>query len=257
MSENHLPNDGHPSSAMRRGNIKSVPHLQTKVQWKEIIRKGCLERAKIARRQRLRRSRLHDSDHDEGIGLVGYCRYDAPGASNIHSDTNVKIGSSKRGRDESNVDWNIGDYDDEVIVDHSEGGDSCIASHAVLSGENNDRFDHHLQRLVSGTSEENAVDTARALVELELQRALTGMQHHHQVCPFDGGVPWKKTHGGEISLREMNECQAIEEAEFMDDKYKEEYTMSRKEFMELLNDVTEELQRDGEFLVYHSSVDSD
>ena len=250
MNEHHLPNDGQPSPAMRRG-IKSIPHSQTKAEWKEIIRRGCLERAKIARMQRLRRSRLHDPDNFKGTGLGGYCRDDYPGTNNIHSDISVVIEPSKRGRDESDADWNISDCDEEVIVDHT--GDPGINSHAALSGENYDRFDRDLQRLVSGTSEKNAVDTAKTLVELELQRALTGMQHHHQVCPLDGGAPWKKTHGGGIILKEMNEFQAIAEADYVDDEYKEEYKMSHEEFVELLNDVTEELQRDGECL-HHLSA---
>ena len=53
MSE-HTP----PSS---RINIKSLSLSQTKQQWKENIRKGCLERAKIARRERLRKSRSNEA----------------------------------------------------------------------------------------------------------------------------------------------------------------------------------------------------
>jgi hypothetical protein len=237
---NEHPNNGHPIPAMRRG-IKSIHHSQTKAEWKEVIRRGCLERAQIARRQRLRRSRLHDPEYYKGACPGGHCRDDYPGTSNIHSDIRVMIGPSKRGRDESNADWNISDYDDEVMADCT--GDSGIDSNAALNGPNYDQFD----------SEGNAVDTAKTLVELELQRALTGMQHHHLVCPLDGGTPWKKTHGGGIISKEINEFQAIEATDNTDNEYKEEYKMSHEEFLELLSDVTEELLRDGECL-HHLSA---
>ncbi len=242
MSENHLPNHGHPSSAVRRGNIKTVSHLQTKAQWKDIIRRGCLQRAKIARRQRLQRSRLHDSDNDDGIGLGGYRAYDPPLANNIYSDTcnSVMVGASKRSRDESHSDWNINEYSPE-------GGGVSVDSHAMLIGKNDDPYDRDVRRLVTGISERNAVDTARALVELEMKCALSGIQHHQQIRPLDGGAPRKKTHDGGALLREANDFEAIEDT---DNGNIEKYTMSHEEFSELLNDVTEELQKDGECLHY-------
>ncbi|KAL3808959.1 hypothetical protein ACHAXA_004785 [Cyclostephanos tholiformis] len=223
---------------VRRGNIKAVSHSQTKAQWKDIIRRGCLKRAKIARRRRLRRSRLHDPDNDDGIGLGGYRTYDPPVASNVSSDNSDMTSALKRDRDESDSDWNINDY-------ITEGGDFSIDSHAQPRDKNDDRFDHDIRRLVTGIGEHNAVDTARALVELELQCALSGMQHHRQISPLDGGAPWKKTNGGGVSLREANGFQAIDD---MVNGDTEKYTMSHEEFLELLNDVTEELQRDDELL---------
>ena len=61
-----------PSS---RINIKSLSLSQTKAQWKDNIRKGCLERAKIARRERLRKSRSNEtSDTNDDTTTTWYCR---------------------------------------------------------------------------------------------------------------------------------------------------------------------------------------
>ncbi|KAL7525466.1 hypothetical protein ACHAXR_001017 [Thalassiosira sp. AJA248-18] len=80
------------------------------------------------------------------------------------------------------------------------------------------------------------------------------MQHCHQVCPLEGGVPWKKAHQGGIreldimmdsDLTELDESSADGgKQQQMDDEYK----ISQQEFLELLNDVTEELQKEDELL---------
>jgi hypothetical protein len=241
MSENNFLNDGHPS-AVRRGNIKTVSNSQTNAQWRDKIRRGALQRAKIARRQRLQRSRLHDSRNDDRIGLGGYRAHDPPLANTMYPDTcnSVIVGTSKRSRDESYSDWNINEYSPNR-------GAISVGSYAVPRGKNEDPYDHDVRRLVTGISEDNAVDTARALVELEMQCALSGIQHHQQTCPLDGGAPWKKSHDGWVHLREANNVEAIGDT---DNGNIEKYRMSHEEFVELLNDVTEELQREGECLHY-------
>ncbi|KAL7428960.1 hypothetical protein ACHAXH_003194, partial [Discostella pseudostelligera] len=68
--------------------------------------------------------------------------------------------------------------------------------------------------------ERNIVDTARALVEQELQRALSGVQQ----------------------CRDMITMSSRAKDDDID------FSISHEEFMELLNDVTEELQREDELL---------
>ncbi|KAL9180407.1 hypothetical protein ACHAXT_008377 [Thalassiosira profunda] len=204
-----------PPSVSPRGNVKTNSHLQTKAQWKEELRRGCLERAKAARRKKLRRARQHNCS-GEGGGLAG----------SADSNANNGNGSSrllKRGRDDNTSEWN----DDEInakIVD--------------LNGDNDASLPPELTRLESGDSETNVVDAARALVEQELQRAMTGMHHYQQVCPLDGGAPAKRERGAAMEYEEIEEPRPTEE----------EYRISHEEFAELLNDVTEELQREGELL---------
>ena len=238
MSENHLPSNlkNGTSPVSVRGNIKSKSiHSQTQSQWKEKLRRGCLERAKIARRERLRKSRssMRNGDNGGGSGLLG--------SDSIHTCSSivsplggsVKSRPSKRGREESQSDWSEM-VNAEAIVDHTPADDfdRQAERQAMLLNDN------QKNGWESCNSEENVVDTARALVEQELQRALTGLQHCHQVHPFDGSVPTKKSHGDRMdsSLTEVEEVKQTED----------EYKITQEEFAALLDDVTEELQREGE-----------
>eukprot|EP00581_Thalassiosira_minuscula_P014006 CAMPEP_0183714738 /NCGR_PEP_ID=MMETSP0737-20130205/9196_1 /TAXON_ID=385413 /ORGANISM="Thalassiosira miniscula, Strain CCMP1093" /LENGTH=471 /DNA_ID=CAMNT_0025943735 /DNA_START=68 /DNA_END=1483 /DNA_ORIENTATION=+ len=275
-----------------RTNIKSKTHSQTKEQWKEKLRKGCLERAKLARRERLRKSRSlipssGGSDYDSGPGGGGIV--DAPeplqwegGANNGINDTNDSINgyssSSNNGRKlKRTLEQNTNDYDD-IITDAVGGLVDTIVDRTPSEQNNNTTFQTFSTtstrtfREESGNSEENVVSTARSLVEQEYQRALKGIRHCKQVCPLSEGegVPWKKRgmqrygceglqpyHGGGEEEEPLGE-----NVEFMDtmegmaergeesklNGMEEEYKMSHDEFVNLLNDVAEELQREDELL---------
>ncbi len=243
-----------------RRDVKSTSRAQTQAQWKEKIRTGCLERAKLARRERLRKSRMNNANSDVSNSLVfGVNGSDSNGNGGTSSDTTIpmagngRIRQAKRGRDEFYTDFNT----DEMkmgggrMVDHTPGDDSGIYY------QKGGLDDIALQRLESGDSEENVVDTARALVEQELQRAMMGIQHCHQVRPLDGGVPWKKTHGS-VGGKPLHELERMD-SDFVELKggdqemkhVEDDYKISQEEFQELLNDVTEELQREGEYLSVH------
>ena len=269
MSENSVrKNHRSPHTAVasmngtgpRRGNIKTNSRAQTQAQWKDKVRQGCIERAKLARRQRLRKSRSMPPitsssigaddgreggrDEGDGVGLsdaaVGDCNNssfnDSSGSTN-----NDTIRLTKRNREDfrhhhhhASEEWG---GMNESIVDHTP--------------NNRTHSDNYTMGNESRDSEENVVDTARVLVEQELQRALMGVQHAHQVCPLDGeGGPWKKQSSSAIPDHDMSEVLAGNEGT------NEEYKISHEEFVELLNDVTEELQREGEYLpcIYHSLV---
>ena len=218
MSEGHYQQSIKSSGSSERQNIKSKSHSQTKAQWKETIRRGCLERAKIARRERLRKSR-------------GQRRSDSTDIGDCSSNYKIShLPSSKRDRDESISEWSGSELNNEVMVDHTPG----------------DYQSKRLSHMESGDSVENVVNTARVLVEQELQRALSGMHHCHQVCPLDGSVPSKKVHcaGSEVVSRELDSMESEELSDLQSNA--EEYKISQEEFAELLNDVTEELQREGE-----------
>jgi len=245
MSEHYQPNikhsgsdnNHHKSSAVQRGNIKSNSHSQAQSQWKGKLRRGCLERAKLARKERLRKSRLKNCDNGGEPSLVDSCN----DTCNANAQTNSR--QWKRDRNESHPEWHDSELNDEGMVDHTPRDSSGNTCQTLLNG--------NLQHRESANSDENVVDTARNLVEQELQRALTGLQHCNQVCPVDGGIPWKKTNGGERGFRELdsmdsdlNELQGREETTQMEDEYK----ISQEEFANLLNDVTEELEREDELL---------
>lgn len=222
----------------RRGNLKSVTHSQTKAQWKESLRSGCLERAKLARRERLRKSRRSDSDNNcNGVDLNDPT---SSGETSNHTNGSGSSGQAKRGREDDHRNgWcEVGEMQHGSIVDHTPGDRSDGAM------KNNPEM---LHRLESGDSEENVVDTARALVEQELRRAMAGVQHCHQVCPMDGGLPTKKPyHGGFARELDTMDSDLIEPSREERDCAKDEYIISHEEFVELLNEVTEELEKEGE-----------
>mmetsp|Transcript_25038 Transcript_25038/g.52387 ORF Transcript_25038/g.52387 Transcript_25038/m.52387 type:complete len:416 (+) Transcript_25038:123-1370(+) len=244
------------SASVVRDNIKSKSHLETKAQWKDTLRRGCLERAKNARRERLRTSRRHlDGPNNSGTngrswgdGIV------SDGSGSLECITGSgNVDMIKRGRENSHPDeWSNNEFDYNVGVN----GDR----HTHV--DNNDEYGHGVQRSSNRGEcmdrEENIIDAARTLVEQELQRALTGVQHCHQVCPVDGGIPWKKMHhageeGGagdvrDVDFMEGEELAVLREREEAKHTMEGEYKISQEEFSDLLNDVTEELQREEELL---------
>ncbi|KAL7527639.1 hypothetical protein ACHAWF_002258 [Thalassiosira exigua] len=227
LSSGAIGEHHHQPSQPARGDVKSKSHLQTKAQWKEKLRRGCVERAKVARRERLQKSRLNN--HGSGEGYLNGPTRDCAGdisATSDKVDGHGKTMSVKRGRDESHPDWKLSGG---VVVDRTP---TPVDSWDRVCRE-------------SGDSEENAVNAARALVEQELQRAMIGMQHCHQVRPLDGGTPWKKTQRQEQEFERdfdaMDSCLMEQRSNPAADEYK----ISEEEFAELLNAVTEELEREG------------
>ena len=233
QSSTHNGNNDHgqpPSPVIQRDNIKSKSHSQTKAQWKETIRKGCLERAKLARRERLRRSRTRNNNSDIDIsssnngGLEGVPTHQSSVSSGRSGNSYNK--QYKRGRDE----WDISEVNNDLMVDHT-------------PTEN-----RSYPRLESGDSTDCVVNTARLLVEQELQRVMNGIQHCHQICPLDGSIPTKKkNYANQKSLDSMN-SELSNETKLDEHDHEHEYKMSKEEFDQLLNDVQTELQRENELL---------
>lgn len=212
-------------------NIKALSRAHTSAQWKESLRKSCLERAKHARMERLRKSRLINVSFDNSAA--------SSNAASLNllppeEGCNINNNRLKRGRDDEveDIDWcGINNYNQVEVINNGRanvtedcnlGVDSPLIS-SPIDGQTRTSFSQLQEdsNMREGDDdemkEENIVDTAKALVEQELQRALSGVQH----------------------------CRALltRSTRARDDDI--DYSISHEEFLELLNDVTEEMQRDG------------
>ena len=180
-----------------RTSPKTTSFRNNSQQWKEDLRKECVERAKSARRERLRRQRANSNA--EG---------------NIHINYSGLNGARgmKRDREEHVSELNNHDNNDK---NHS---DSMI----------NDLLYH---------GEDDSMQTARELVEQELQKSMMGLRHCHQLYPLnDTENASKRTM--RFGADEMMDVYHLD----ADD---EECKMSQEEYLELVNAVTEELEREG------------
>lgn len=221
------------------------------------MRKSCLERVKLARMERLRKSRVLNVSVDNSIASSSWSAASTnllPSSEGCSVENNNGL---KRGREEEleHVDWSgIHDYnynyddddddhDDELIIKYSQavGGcnsdnvdseilnvpsDSQSRSLALFEICNSQRQEDCIMQEYKDDNNEheeeegNAVDTARALVEQELQRAFSGVQQCREKMI--------STSSGDYDF---------------------DYSISQEEFLELLKDVTEELQREGAYRV--------
>ena len=217
-------------------NIKALSRVQTSAQWKESLRKSCLERVKLARRDRLWKSRLLNVSLDNSVDS-------SSAASSMNLLASEGCGNNnrlKRGRDEEldNIDWSSNYNDVEGTLDRTHGEEQCDfcedspIPRASSDGHTSTPLVEHCDSQHFGDNdmledddeeEGNMIDTARALVEQELQRALSGVQQCRDIIT-------RSTRARDDDI---------------------DYSISHEEYMELLNDVTEELQREGAwFLMY-------
>ncbi len=230
---------------LKRENIKSK---STKSQWKEKLRAECISRAKDARREKIRQARRSSNNDDNnycchrGVGVASSTIASSTAAcSNIYESRDApSIAAMKRSRE-------------KMMVQHNNNSDTTNSS------SNNDQYqrmvdhtpmdyneNHHIlsssSRQIShgGVSDEGVIDTARMLVEHELQRALMGLQQCEQIQ--QGAPSCKKAYhglgGGDNYLGNEGNTQDNEE----------EYKITQQEFVALLAEVTEELQREEELL---------
>jgi len=204
-----------------REHLKSKSAKSNHAQWKAKLRTDCIARAQTARREKIQKARRRSSDdhphHNGGGGASG-----TVGSSlcNNHDVACCRdLAANKRGRDNDIIHNSNDEY--QQMVDH-------IPMHDFYNNV------HELQKMSSGgVSDEGVLDTAKMLVEHELQRALTGLRHCEQMQ--QGAPSCKKSYHGSF------------EDEDGDDE-EEEYKISQGEFVALLAEVTEELQREEELL---------
>jgi hypothetical protein len=229
---------------------------QAKHKWKENLRKECLERAKSARRDKLRRKRSScDGDEDDSGNTAANAtvRYEFGTSARVNTTGIDQFQGMKRGRDDrDNSEWhNESEIDQTAHSNHHVFGEHgehnwlkrCDASTGYNNSNNNYiAFSH---------GENHAIHAAKELVEQELQKALMGMRHCRQTHPLGGDVPSKKTHWN----RRVEEAAAMAfETDGMDEKELDgnedpgmggDYELSHEEFLDLLHEVTEELQLEG------------
>ena len=236
---------------MKRENIKSK---STKSQWKEKLRAECISRAKDARREKIRQARRSSSNDDNnncchrgdvmGVASSTIASSTVACSSNIYESRDApSITAMKRSRD--------------MMVQHNNNSDNTYSS------SNNDQYQrmvdhtpmdynenhHHIlsssSRQIShgGVSDVGVIDTARMLVEHELQRALTGLQHCEQIQ--QGAPLCKKTYHG---LGGGGNNYLGSDEDMQQDDNEEEYKITEQEFDALLAEVTDELQREEELL---------
>lgn len=207
----------------KREDIKTKSAKSNHEQWKDKLRSDCIARAQNARREKIQQARRRRSDdqqqHHNGGGVASSSIASSSCCNNNDIPPCRDVAASKRGR--------------EMIHNH------------IISNHNNDDNDqyqrmvdhipmdynnvHELRNISSGgVSDEGVLDTARMLVEHELQRALTGLRNCEQMQ--QGAPSCKKSyHDGS-------------------DEDEEEYKISQEEFVALLAEVTEELRREEELL---------
>ena len=203
----------------QREHLKSKSAKSNRAQWKEKLRSDCLARAQIARREKLQQARRRSSGGVGSAAAAASSTIASGSLCNINPDAascRESVAANKRGREHDNIN-NNDDY--QQMVDH------------IPMDYYNDV--QELQKMnSSGVSNRDTLDTAKMLVEHELQRALTGLRHCDQMA--QGAPSCKKSYHG-----------SLEEKEAIDE---EEYKISQEEFAALLADVTEELQREEELL---------
>jgi hypothetical protein len=238
---------------MKRENIKSK---STKSQWKEKLRAECISRAKDARRKKIRQARRSSSNDDDknncchrGDNIMGVASStiasSTAACSNIYESRDApSIAAMKRSREmmvqhnNNNSDTNSSSNNDQYqrMVDHTP-MDYNENHHHILSSSSR-QISH------GGVSDAGVIDTARMLVEHELQRALTGLQHCEQIQ--QGAPSCKKAYHGLGGGGDNNYLG--DEGITQDDEEEEEYKITEQEFAALLAEVTEELQREEELL---------
>jgi len=217
----------HHQNNNKREDIKSKSAKSNHEQWKEKLRSDCIARAQNARREKIQQARRRRSDeqHPNNVAVAAASSTIASSTCKNNNDlTSCRdVAANKRGRE-------------IMIRDHTLSGNS--------SNNNNDQYQrmvdhipmdyndvHELRQISSGgVSDEGVLDTARMLVEHELQRALTGLRNCEQLQ--QGAPSCKKSYHDAGS----------------DEDDEDEYKISHEEYVALLAEVTEELQREDELL---------
>ena len=197
---------GYDQHATPRENPKLTSSQSSSRQWKENLRRDCLERAKTARRQRLLKRRSEGSFVD----------------ASDHSWGSTASGRKRAKREGENFEKSYGVDDDH---------------HTATMSKN----------LSYSADEDSLQRAAKALVEREFQRTIMRLRHSHQSLELSQKDYMMKgsyltDKAGDINMNDID-------ADF---RVEEECKMSDEEYLELLNTVTEELEREG-MSVYGSS----
>lgn len=195
MSDNNPPQQ-------QRGNLKAQSLQKNSQQWKDSLRRDCIQRAKSARRERLMRHRSS-----------GAAANDVMAGSAVAPSVNSNE-SLKREYNHPNSEF---DRYYEQPLDH------CKTYHTSHPGD-------------------SSMIEARALVEQQLQKSMMGLRHCQQILPVDGFENASKKKSKGVAVAEMSiDFSDAQQLDFDEDECK----MSEEEYLELINAVTEELEREG------------
>ena len=175
-------------------------------QWRDDLRNKCMKRAKTARKDLLLRKRRGCSVNNNG------CSISFPRGNDVymksHHDCEVKR---------------------EVIDSYNEQGD--------YEWHDDMKSDHPMER-------DNAVKlVAKSLVEREIQRSMIDLDH----CRLQHASASTDTVMGPKLISWSEDSQETESQEHSElfRRNEGEYTISEHDFVTLLNDVAEELQKEG------------
>jgi hypothetical protein len=216
---NMSSNNSQPQPPRTSPKIKST--RANSQQWKDNLRRECLERAKSARRQRMMRQRSGDTCNSSschaGQNNVGY---------------NLDFGSTqgmKRVRGECGLEA-------DRCYDEATGQQITFMSN----------YPSHPEEVDSMQIE------AKALVEQELQRSMMGLRHCHQILPLDDleNASKRKLRGGDGFIVDSTMDCCLDQQLDAEDECK----MSEEEYLELINAVTEELEREGMDVYFPSQL---
>lgn len=200
------PNSSQQQPQPPRCSPKVKSTYDNSQKWKDSLRRDCIERAKSARRERLRRQRSN------GASAVQYSDATQMKGAAVEDSQRMK-------RDREDHDSTF-DYCEQPL-------DYEFATHP----------------------ENDAIREAKALVEQQLQQSMMGLRHCQQILPLDGteNVSKRMMRGsapGDVTV----DCPDLDLDPFS--SCDEECKMSEEEYLELINAVTEELEREGELKLH-------
>lgn len=207
MSSNS-PHQQHPSRIAPK--LKSF--RENSQQWKENLRRDCIERAKLARRERLRTQRSGGAP----FGAGGHC--------NDLTQLNQISSSIKRDKR-----WKRDREERDCLFEYKQWVDRQFASNDL------------------SFPEDDAIGEAKALVEQQLQKSIVGLRYCQQVLPLDyvENASKRRMRGGEAADTTVDYFNENLDGLCLD----EECKMTEAEYLDLVNAVTEELDRSGMILV--------
>jgi hypothetical protein len=206
----------HPQQQLPRTSPKTKSTQTNSQRWKENLRKECLERAKMARRERF-------MGHRSNGGST--CHHAPSESARTTAEDWHRYQGMKRPREGDHS--NAANYCDEM----GEHGGHMWLSDCKLANIFNDS--------TCAEKENPSHFEAKALVEQELQKSMMGLRHCYQILPLhDEGNASKRMVGiaGWNSTAELNADDFFHEGD--------ECKISREEYDDLVNAVTDELERE-------------
>ena len=219
----------HQATTHRREHLKSKSAKSNREKFVNKLRNDCIARAQQARRLKIQQARQLSSDECPQNGDYTTASSTLAGSS-CQNNNNIDVTSCRDGVSSSNKRDREPMHTNNVKASNDNDQYQRMVDHVPMGYSPNIQ---DIRKISGGVSDEGVLDTAKMLVEHELQRALTGLRHCEQMQ--QGEPLCKKVYHGSFSDDD-------------NDDEDEEYKISQEEFVALLSEVTEELQREEELL---------